>query len=55
VTAVLVIMVCRVVLDVHWFTDVVGGAVGVTGVGLLAGLGLRVLPVRADAGVASDA
>jgi membrane-associated phospholipid phosphatase len=51
--AVLVTMLSRVVLDVHWCTDVVGAVLGVVGVGLVAGVGLRVLPVRAGAGVAS--
>lgn len=51
--AVLVTMLSRVVLDVHWCTDVLGAAIGVVGVGLLAGVGLRVLPVRKGAGVAS--
>jgi membrane-associated phospholipid phosphatase len=50
---VLVTMVSRVVLDVHWCTDVLGAAIGVVGVGLLGGVGLRLLPVRKDAGVAS--
>lgn len=51
VAAVVVIMVARVVLDVHWCTDVVGAVLAVTGVGLVAGVALRVLPVRP--GVAS--
>lgn len=51
--AVLVTMLSRVVLDVHWCTDVIGAVIGVIGVGLVAGVGLRLLPVRAGAGVAS--
>lgn len=38
---------CRVLLGVHWFTDVLGAVLGVTGVGLLAALALRLLPVGA--------
>jgi undecaprenyl-diphosphatase len=37
---------CRVLLDVHWLTDVLGGAIGVTGVGLAAAMVLRLVPVR---------
>lgn len=36
----------RVLLDVHWVTDVLGGTVGVTGVGLVVAAALRLLPVR---------
>jgi membrane-associated phospholipid phosphatase len=55
VSAVLVVvtMLSRVVLDVHWCTDVLGAAIGVLGVGLAGGVGLRLLPVRKGAGVAS--
>ncbi|GLZ42677.1 phosphatase PAP2 family protein [Actinokineospora sp. NBRC 105648] len=42
--AVALIALCRMLLDVHWFTDVVGGTVGVVAVGLLAGCALRLLP-----------
>jgi membrane-associated phospholipid phosphatase len=38
---------CRVLLGVHWLTDVLGAVLGVTGVGLLAALALRLLPVAA--------
>ena len=40
VLAVLVGGFARVVLEMHWVTDVVGAVLGVTGVGLLAGLAL---------------
>ncbi|KOV80013.1 phosphatase PAP2 family protein [Nocardia sp. NRRL S-836] len=40
VLAVLVGGFARVVLQMHWVTDVVGAVLGVTGVGLLAGLAL---------------
>jgi membrane-associated phospholipid phosphatase len=36
----------RVLLDVHWVTDVLGGTIGVTGVGLVVATALRLLPVR---------
>jgi undecaprenyl-diphosphatase len=36
----------RVLLDVHWVTDVLGGTLGVTGVGLVVAAALRLLPVR---------
>ncbi|MET0238218.1 MAG: phosphatase PAP2 family protein [Kibdelosporangium sp.] len=36
----------RILLDVHWLTDVLGGTVGVTGVGLVVAAALRLLPVR---------
>lgn len=35
---------CRVLLDVHWVTDVLGGTLGVTGIGLLVAAALRLLP-----------
>jgi membrane-associated phospholipid phosphatase len=41
--AVLAVFVCgfaRVVLEMHWVTDVIGAVLGVTGVGLLAALAL---------------
>ena len=38
--------VFRVLLDVHWVTDVLGGTVGVTGVGLVVAAALRLLPVK---------
>lgn len=41
---VLVSAACRVLLGVHWLTDVSGAVLGVTGVGLLAALALRLLP-----------
>jgi membrane-associated phospholipid phosphatase len=37
---------CRVLLGVHWLTDVLGAAIGVTGVGLVVALVLRLVPVR---------
>jgi membrane-associated phospholipid phosphatase len=37
---------CRVLLGVHWLTDVLGGAIGVTGVGLVVAVLLRLVPVR---------
>ncbi len=40
VLAVLVAGFARVVLEMHWVTDVVGAVLGVTGAGLLAGLAL---------------
>ncbi|MFC4000771.1 phosphatase PAP2 family protein [Prauserella oleivorans] len=43
----------RVVLDVHWLTDTVGAVLAVTGVGLLAGAALRLLPAQRP-GVASS-
>jgi membrane-associated phospholipid phosphatase len=46
VALVVVAAACRVLLGVHWLTDVVGGAIGVTGVGLLAAVLLRLIPVR---------
>jgi membrane-associated phospholipid phosphatase len=48
--AVLAVLVCaaaRVVLGVHWVTDTVGAALGVTGVGLLVAGVLGLLPVTA--------
>ncbi|MBM7772649.1 undecaprenyl-diphosphatase [Actinokineospora baliensis] len=46
VLAVAAAALCRVLLDVHWLTDVVGATVGVVAVGLLAGVALRLLPAR---------
>jgi undecaprenyl-diphosphatase len=37
---------CRVLLGVHWLTDVLGAAIGVTGFGLIVALVLRLVPVR---------
>jgi undecaprenyl-diphosphatase len=45
-TLVVIAAACRVLLDVHWLTDVLGGVLGVTGVGLIASTVLRLLPVR---------
>ncbi|MEC3982053.1 phosphatase PAP2 family protein [Amycolatopsis sp. H20-H5] len=39
---------CRIVLGVHWFTDTVGAALAVLGVGLLAAAALGLLPVPRD-------
>jgi len=47
VLTVVVAAVCRVLLDVHWLTDVVGATLGVAGVGLLAARALRLLPPTA--------
>ncbi|SER61479.1 phosphatase PAP2 family protein [Actinokineospora terrae] len=44
--AVALAALCRILLDVHWLTDVVGATLGVTAVGLLAGVALRLLPAR---------
>ncbi|OLR95250.1 phosphatase PAP2 family protein [Actinokineospora bangkokensis] len=49
---VVVIAVCRVVLDVHWFTDTAGAVVGVLGAGLLASAAVG-LPLRRG-GVAAE-
>lgn len=46
VVAVVLSATFRVLLDVHWVTDVLGGTVGVTGVGLVVAAALRLLPVR---------
>ncbi|MDQ3579431.1 MAG: phosphatase PAP2 family protein [Actinomycetota bacterium] len=45
--AVTVAALCRVILDVHWLTDVLGATLGVVGLGLLTAVGLRLLPARA--------
>ncbi|GAA1345312.1 phosphatase PAP2 family protein [Saccharothrix algeriensis] len=50
VVAVALTAASRVVLDVHWFTDTVGAALATTGVGLLATLPLRLLPVGVGSG-----
>ncbi|CRK55656.1 hypothetical protein [Alloactinosynnema sp. L-07] len=47
VLTVFVAAVCRVLLDVHWLTDVLGATLGVAGVGLLAARALRLLPAPA--------
>ncbi|MGW5052431.1 phosphatase PAP2 family protein [Actinokineospora sp. NPDC004072] len=46
VAAVVVAALCRMVLDVHWLTDVLGATLGVVGIGLLTAAGLGLLPVR---------
>lgn len=43
--AVVVCSASRVVLDVHWLTDTIGAAAGVTGVGLLAAALMQLVPV----------
>ncbi|MBB5959858.1 undecaprenyl-diphosphatase [Saccharothrix tamanrassetensis] len=45
VTAIALTAASRVALEVHWFTDTVGAVLATTGVGLLATLALRLLPV----------
>lgn len=52
VAAVALAALCRMVLDVHWLTDVLGATLGVVGLGLLTARGLRLLPAR-PAGVGS--
>ena len=37
---------CRVLLEVHWLTDVLGAAIGVTGVGLIVAAVFRLIPPR---------
>lgn len=44
VAAVVLAALCRVILDVHWLTDLVGATLGVLGVGLLTAVALRLLP-----------
>ncbi len=44
--AVFLAALCRVLLDVHWLTDVLGATLGVVGLGLIAAVALRLLPVR---------
>jgi undecaprenyl-diphosphatase len=46
VVTVTIAAACRVVLHVHWLTDVLGGVLGVTGVGLIAASALRLLPAQ---------
>nr|WP_042189614.1 phosphatase PAP2 family protein [Kibdelosporangium sp. MJ126-NF4]CEL18784.1 hypothetical protein [Kibdelosporangium sp. MJ126-NF4]CTQ96363.1 hypothetical protein [Kibdelosporangium sp. MJ126-NF4] len=46
VTLVVISAACRVLLDVHWVTDVLGGTLGVTGIGLLVAAALHLLPLR---------
>jgi membrane-associated phospholipid phosphatase len=43
-TLVVVAAACRVLLDVHWVTDVLGGTVGVTGIGLVVAAALHLIP-----------
>ncbi|MET0134825.1 MAG: phosphatase PAP2 family protein [Kibdelosporangium sp.] len=45
VAVVAVAAACRVLLDVHWVTDVLGGVVGVTGIGLVVASALKLIPV----------
>jgi membrane-associated phospholipid phosphatase len=45
VTAVVLTAASRVVLEMHWFTDTLGAALATTGVGLLAGVPLRLVPL----------
>ncbi|SDC60072.1 phosphatase PAP2 family protein [Actinokineospora iranica] len=44
--AVFLAALCRVLLDVHWLTDVVGATLGVVGLGLMTAAALRLLPAR---------
>lgn len=46
IAAVVVAALCRMVLDVHWLTDVIGATLGVVGIGLLTATGLKLLPAR---------
>jgi len=46
IAAVTLAAACRVVLAVHWLTDVLGGVLVVAGTGLLAARVLTMLPVR---------
>ena len=46
VGAVALAAACRIVLDVHWLTDVLGASLGVVGLGLLTATGLGLLPAR---------
>ncbi|MGX7826948.1 phosphatase PAP2 family protein [Actinokineospora sp. 24-640] len=46
VAAVALAALCRMVLDVHWLTDVLGASLGVVGLGLLTATGLGLLPAR---------
>ncbi|WP_436495616.1 phosphatase PAP2 family protein [Actinokineospora sp. HUAS TT18] len=46
VLTVVIAAMCRVLLDVHWLTDVVGATLGVAGVGLLTARALRLLPAQ---------
>ncbi|CAM3568659.1 phosphatase PAP2 family protein [Kibdelosporangium persicum] len=46
VVLVVVSAACRVLLDVHWVTDVLGGTVGVTGIGLLVAAALHLIPLK---------
>ncbi|MFC7613741.1 phosphatase PAP2 family protein [Actinokineospora soli] len=46
VAAVVLAALCRIVLDVHWLTDVLGASLGVVGLGLLTATGLGLLPAR---------
>ncbi|MGQ0842034.1 phosphatase PAP2 family protein [Actinokineospora sp.] len=52
VAAVTVAAACRIILDVHWLTDVLGATLGVVGLGLMTAVALRLLPAR---GVGSTA
>ncbi|RSM70309.1 phosphatase PAP2 family protein [Kibdelosporangium aridum] len=45
-TLVVIAAACRVLLDVHWVTDVLGGTLGVTGIGLLVAAALHLIPLR---------
>ncbi|ALG07762.1 phosphatase PAP2 family protein [Kibdelosporangium phytohabitans] len=45
-TLVVISAACRVLLDVHWFTDVLGGTLGVTGAGLLVAAALHLIPLK---------
>ncbi|MCE7011927.1 phosphatase PAP2 family protein [Kibdelosporangium philippinense] len=44
-TLVVIAAACRVLLDVHWVTDVLGGTLGVTGIGLIVATAMHLIPV----------
>lgn len=46
IVLVVVSAACRVLLDVHWVTDVLGGTLGVGGTGLIVAAALHLVPLR---------